>query len=101
MLNFFVSLLVLLICFLVFFRTFWIWHLNQARRKGLYPLNDRATLFDVKRLISSGEKILAIRLYREIYKGISLKGAQRAVEEIERSINLKKKSSGAPGNFSD
>ena len=70
---------------MIFVQTLWIWHINQARRKGLYPLNGRATLFDVKRLISVGEKALAIRAYQEIF-GVKQKEAQKSVEEMEKSM---------------
>lgn len=90
MTSFFMALIILLLCFLIFSQTLWIWHLKQARRKGLYPLSGRATLFDVKRLIAAGEHLLAVRLYREIYKGVSFKDAHRAVEEIEKSIKEKR-----------
>ncbi len=84
------SFLIFLLCFLVFNQTLWIWHLHQARRRGLYPLSGQATLFDVKRLIAAGENILAIRLYRQIYKGTSFKDAQKAVAEIEKGIKAKR-----------
>ena len=59
--------------------------LNQARRRGLYPPPGQATLFDVKRLITMGEVILAIRVYQEIF-GVNFKGAKKAVEEMEKSL---------------
>lgn len=84
------SLLIFLLCFLVFSQTLWIRHLNQARKRGLYPLSGEATLFDVKRLITAGENILAVRLYRQIYKGTSFKDAQKAVAQIEKGIKAKR-----------
>lgn len=88
--SFLTSLLILLLCFLIFSQTLWIWHLNQARRRGLYPSSREATLFDVKRLITAGEHVLAIRLYRQIYRGTSFKEAQKAVAEIEKGIKAKR-----------
>ena len=90
MASFLMSLLIVLLCFLVFSQTLWIWHLNQVRRRGLYPASGQATLFDVKRLIGAGENVLAVRLYREIYKGTSFKEAQKAVAEIEKGIKAKR-----------
>ena len=88
--NFFVPVLVLLVCFLILSKTSWIRRFIEFRvNKGTLG---RATLFDVKRLIVSGKSILAVRLYRKIYKGASRKEAQRAVEEMERSIKGKKNS---------
>ena len=105
LLNFLVPVLVLLVCFLILSQTFWVRRFIELRiNKGALfrhrddsssfakSNNQRATLFDVKRLIASGERILAVRLYRNIYKGASRKEAQRAVEEIERSIKGKKNS---------
>ena len=89
MTSFLMSLLILWLCFLVFSQILWIWHLNQARRRGLYPSSGQATLFDVKRLIAAGENLLAARLYREIYKGTSFKEAQKAVAQIEKGIKAK------------
>ena len=62
-----------------------IWHINLARRKGLFPKKGKATLFDVKKLIEQGEKELAIILYCEIFSTTN-KNASRAVEELERNI---------------
>ncbi len=88
--SFLVSLLIFLLCFLILSQTLWIWHLNQARRRGLYPSSGEATLFDVKRLITAGENLLAVRLYRQIYKGTSFKDAQKAIAQIEKGIKAKR-----------
>ena len=80
-----ISILILFACFLIFWQTYWIWLLNQARRKGFYPYPGKATLFDVKRLITIGEILLAIRVYREIFR-VSFKEAKNAVEEMEKSL---------------
>ena len=82
---FIVSILVLCVCFFILSQTCWIWFLNQARRKGLYPDPGKATLFDVRRLITQGEILLAISVYREIF-GVSFKDAKKAVEELERNL---------------
>ena len=88
--SFLIALLILLLCFFVLSQILWIWHLNQARRRGLYPSSGQATLFDVKRLIMAGESVLAIRLYREIYKRTNFKEAQKAVAQIEKGIKAKR-----------
>ena len=46
-------------------------------------------MFDVRRLILKGEKELAIRVYREIFKS-NYSRAQKAVEDLEKSIQEKK-----------
>lgn len=55
--------------------------LDKARREGRYPQEGKGTLTDVQRLVRSGDKILAIRLYREINK-VGLKEAKDAVEKL-------------------
>ena len=90
MASFLIPVLILLLCFFIFTQILWIWHFNQARRRGLYPSIGQATLFDVKRLIAAGENVLAVRLYREIYKRTSLKEAQKAVAQIEKGIKAKR-----------
>ena len=79
------ALLVLSICFMIFSQSYWIWFLNQARRRGLYPDPGKATLFDVKRLITKGEMLLAISVYQEIF-GVSFKEAKKAVEDLEKNL---------------
>jgi len=81
------TFLIFLGCFYLLLRSQWIWKLNQARRKGLYP--DRSkTMFDVRRLVIKGEKELAIQTYREIFQ-TSRKEAQEAVEQLAKSIQGK------------
>ena len=82
---FLISILVLLIGLLVSCQVYFVWLLNQARRKGLYPYPGKATLFDVKRLLIMGEPMLAITVYREIY-GVGFRDAKKAVEELEKSL---------------
>ena len=83
-----ISFIILSLCFCIFMQTYWIWSINQARRKGLYPERGKATMFDVRRLIIEGEKHLAVRVYAEIFK-INHKEAKKAVEELEKSIQEK------------
>lgn len=70
-------------------RTQMIWRIADARRKGLYPDEKKATLFDVRELIVRGEKLLAIFLYARLYQ-VSHKEAARAVDDLEKSIQEKK-----------
>jgi len=56
--------------------------IQQAREKGLWPrLGEMATLEHVRRLAQAGEKILAIKLYRQIQR-VSLLDAKAAVEQM-------------------
>ena len=82
------AFIILLVCFLVFLRTYWIWALNQARRRGLLPEKGKLTMFDVRRLTIKGEEELAIRVYCQIFK-TSYKEGKKAVEELKRSIQEK------------
>ena len=50
-----------------------------ARRSGLLPPEGQATMADVERLVRSGNKIAAIRCYREIHD-VGLAEAKKAVE---------------------
>jgi len=85
MARFFISFFIIALCFWILTRTRWIWSLNQARRDGRLPL-EKATLFDVKRLLEHGEKESAVALYQSIF-GANKKEAAKAVEEMERSLN--------------
>ena len=56
--------------------------IQQAREKGLWPpLGEVPTLEHVKGLAGAGEKILAIKLYRQIHP-VSLLDAKAAVEKL-------------------
>lgn len=56
-------------------------NLSRARRSGMYPQPGKGSDRDVERLALQGEKILAIRLYRELHK-TDLKTSRLRVEEI-------------------
>ena len=60
-----------------------LWHESQ-----LNSHDEKLTMFDVRQLLIKGEKDLAIRVYCELFKTDS-KEANKAVEEIERSIQPK------------
>lgn len=73
---------------------------ERARRLGLYPSVSRTpTLQDVQRLANAGEKILAIKLYREIHR-VDLKTAKEAVERLVQAGGPANRSQpdGAMGN---
>jgi hypothetical protein len=55
--------------------------LRRARHAGLYPPPGRGSDADVAALAARGEKLLAIRLYRELHGG-GLKEARVAVEAL-------------------
>lgn len=59
--------------------------LQRARRAGLYPGEGQGDDGDVERLLRQGEKLLAIRLYRELH-GTDLKTARRRVEEMQQNL---------------
>lgn len=52
-----------------------------ARWSGLLPPKGRATMADVVRLVRAGERIAAIRCYREIHR-VSLAEAKKAIERL-------------------
>lgn len=58
-----------------------------ARRSGRYPGKGRATMNDVQNLVLKGDRILAMRAYREV-TGTSLKKAKAFVEEMERTVRM-------------
>ena len=51
------------------------------RRSGLLPAVGHATMPDVERLVRSGQRILAIRCYREVHH-VSLVEAKKAVDNL-------------------
>ena len=55
--------------------------LSRARGAGIYPAPGRGSDQDVERLVRSGEKMLAIRLYRELH-GTDLKTSRLRIEEM-------------------
>jgi len=56
--------------------------IQQARDRGLWPqLGELPTHDHVKRMVNAGEKILAIKLYRQMH-GASLEDAKAAVEKL-------------------
>ena len=82
------AFIIMMFCFYVLWNTCWVWSLNRARRKGLYPEKGKATLFDVRQLIIQGEKDLAILIYCEIFK-VTRREARKAVDQLEKNIQAK------------
>ncbi len=72
-------------CLFLFAQTRWIWSLNQARKRGIFPEKGKATMFDVRRLIVEGEIDLAVEVYRWIFKTTKQK-ARVEVSELAESI---------------
>ena len=60
-----------------------LWH-----ESNLNSNDEKLTMFDVRQLLIKGEKDLAVRVYCELFK-TDPQEANRAVEEIERSIQPK------------
>ena len=56
------------------------------RRSGIMPAAGQATMADVERLARTGEKIAAIRCYREIHN-VGLAEAKKAVEDLALKSN--------------
>ena len=53
----------------------------KLRRSGVLPMPGRATMADVERLVRSGQRILAIRCYREIHH-VGLAEAKKAIDDL-------------------
>ncbi len=73
-------------CVFIFNRSSYIWLISQARRRGLLPPFDKASLEDVKELLRAGERNLAIRVYGQMYH-LNLKQAEREVDLLERNLD--------------
>ncbi len=56
-------------------------HLDALRFRGLHPLAGEGSDADVLQLKRAGEKMLAIRLFRELH-GVDLKSAKAAVDAL-------------------
>jgi predicted Ser/Thr protein kinase len=60
--------------------------IQQARARGLWPpLGEFPTLEHVRRLAVAGERVLAIKLYRQI-RGVALDDAMAAVEKLAGDV---------------
>ena len=59
---------------------------TSARRRGLYPADElNPTIEEITRMAKNGEKILAIRFYRQLHSGVGLKEAKDEVEKLAAS----------------
>ena len=54
---------------------------NAMRRAGIYPAEGQATMADVERLVRAGQRIWAIRVYREIHH-VGLAEAKKAIDNL-------------------
>lgn len=54
----------------------------SSRARGIYPEAGKEREQDVVRLLSAGEKIMAIRCYRAVHR-VGLKEAKDAVEALD------------------
>ena len=54
---------------------------SAARRSGLLPAAGKATMTDIERLVKAGERIYAIRCYREVHR-CGLAEAKRAIDDL-------------------
>jgi len=51
------------------------------RQSGVLPAAGQATMVDVERLVRAGERISAIRVYREIHH-VGLAEAKKAIDDL-------------------
>jgi len=58
-----------------------VWLLKPQSRAAV-PVQGQGTMDDVQRLVSEGQKIAAIKIYRRIH-GASLREAKEAIEAME------------------
>lgn len=58
---------------------------SAARRSGILPPVGKGTMEDVARLIQAGQKIEAIRCYREIHR-CGLVEAKKAIEQLSQNL---------------
>lgn len=82
------TFIIIMVCWGIFSQTRWIWAINEARKKGIFPEKGRATMFDVRNLIIEGEYDLAIEVYRRLFK-VSRRNARKAVDDLSDSISQK------------
>ena len=78
----------ILVCYGMFYYEYKIRGRQQPSRKTSNPIK-KATLFDVKHLISKGEQDLAVRVYCEIFH-VPVKEGQKAVDDLAKVIKAKR-----------
>jgi hypothetical protein len=74
-----IALGILALFFAIIIRQYWSWY---HKRKA--PVR-KPTLFDVRELLTKGEKVRAIKVYREIFN-VDQKEAQIAVDALEKNL---------------
>jgi len=65
--SYLAALIIVSLCFYLILKSKWIWMINQAKQKGLYPSKGKPTMFHVRQLLISGQKDLAVRVYCQIF----------------------------------
>ena len=85
LLTFILTFILVGVILFVFTQTSYIWAINQARRRGIYP-RGKITLDHVKDLLRRDEFFLAICAYRSMYR-INFRQAKKEVELLERHMN--------------
>ena len=81
------TVLIILVCLLVFLNANRAWFFVDTHRRGKLPEKGKATMFDVRHLLMEGEKELAVLLYCEIFHTTPAK-AKKDIEELERSLKV-------------
>jgi hypothetical protein len=81
------TVLIILICILVFLSANRVWFIIDFSPRLKLPGKGRGTMFDVRHLLMEGEKEAAIQLYCEIFHTMPAQ-ARKDVEELERSLKV-------------
>ncbi len=59
---------------------------DRLRKEGKYPEKGKITRRDILGLLKTGNEVLAIRAYRELYK-VGLKEAKELVDKMRKEAN--------------
>ena len=81
------TMLVMLVCSLVFLNVYRLREFIASRRGGASPQKGRPTMFDVRQLLMEGKKDLALQVYCDIFQTTPGK-AKKDIEELERSLKV-------------
>ena len=73
-----IALGIVALCVAAVIRKLWNW-------QGPKPAARNLTLFDVRELLTRGEKAKATKVYRQIFK-VDQKEAQKAVDELQKTL---------------
>lgn len=74
-----IALSIIVLLFAMIIRQYWIWYKNRKKSER------KPTLFDVRELLTRGEKVRAIKIYRQIFN-VDQKEAQGAVDALEKNL---------------